>query len=163
MRQSLALLASGLLLLAGCMSAPVPPELIPAAAPPAPSRLLLKDIVRLSQAGIADDLIIELIERHPTPPLPSLDTVVALKERGVRDPVLRALMAKPPQPPPPPAKKEALVYREFSVPLWPNYSRGGWHLGFRGAWFYGRAGAAELPELPEDLDEEYRPLRKISP
>ena len=55
------------------------------------------DVVTMSQAGLGDDVIVTQIRHHGLERLPSSTDLVALKQQGVSDPVLKAMQTPPPQ------------------------------------------------------------------
>jgi hypothetical protein len=63
-KQAPAVLASLLLTLTGCLSAPIAEELTGLAPPPATEPLTTREVSRLARAGIPDELIAELIRSH---------------------------------------------------------------------------------------------------
>ena len=109
MKQAPAVLMPFLLALAGCLSPPIPQELVDVDPPAAPEPLLPEQVARLYQAGISEEVIVGLI-----------------RSRGTAD---RANVA-PVQPP-------RIVYRELFIPLWPSYAGGRWHVGLRIGCYYG--------------------------
>lgn len=108
MKQAPAVLMPFLLSLAGCLSPPIPQELVDVGPPPAPEPLLHEQVARLFRAGISEEVIDGLIRSHGT----------ADRANGA-----------PVQPP-------RIVYRELFIPLWPSYARGRWHVGLRIGCFY---------------------------
>lgn len=151
MKRALAILAPLLVLLGGCLSAPVAQELVPVQGPPAPPPILMKEVVRLSEAGISDRTVIELIRAHGVLQRPGPEGLRRLKEQGVSEPVLRSLSAAP-QVERPAKLRPILVYREFYIPLWPSYSAGKWRSGLRVAVYHEGEDEAreEFPEEPDD-------------
>jgi len=155
MRIVSAALASFLWFLAGCLSAPIPQELTDVVPPPAPEPLLTKDVVRLSKAGVTDDVLIELIRSHGVADLPSLATVSALR---VSSQVQLALITAPAAPARKPEPR--IVYREFFIPFWPSYSGGRWHLALR-LGCYVRTEDREDPEVVPPETEPAVPLPRF--
>src|ERR1043165_8754886 len=98
MKRTSAVLLPLVLALAGCLSPPIPQELVEVDRPAAPEPLLPQEMTRLSRAGISEDVVLELV-----------------RSRGVAD---RAAA---------PMLKSTVVYRELFIPLWPSYAGGRWH------------------------------------
>jgi hypothetical protein len=99
------------------------------------------DVVRLSDAGLSDEVIIGLIRSRGMADRLTLSEAVQLGNQGVSSAVQLALVAVPPALParvPGPR----VVYRELFIPLWPSYAGGRWHVGLRIGCYY-RAGAEE--------------------
>ena len=128
MRQAPAVLIPFLLILGGCLSAPIPQELVDVAPIPPPEQMTVQDIVRLSRVGLSDEVIAGLIHRRGVADRPSLSGVQLLGEQGVSTSVQLAIIAAYPVAA---APEHRIVYRELFIPLWPVYSRGRWHLGCR--------------------------------
>lgn len=161
MIRALAILAPWLLVLGGCLSAPVSQDLIPVQEPAPVEPLRLKDVVRLSNAGILEDTIVGLIKARGIVEKPSLAGAQRLKAEGVGDGVLLVLLGSTPAERPKPGAK--IVYRELFIPLWPSYSGGRWHLGLRMACYYRVSPEGELLE-PVEPPEIVEPLpRSIDP
>jgi hypothetical protein len=148
MRFVTAVLASFLLILAGCLSAPIPQELTDVNPAPGPEALLTKEVVRLSKAGVTDEVLIELIRIRGVADLPSLATISSLR---VSSQVQLALITAPAGAP---ARKPEprIVYRELFIPFWPSYSGGRWHLALRLGCYVrteDREGSELVPPEPE--------------
>jgi len=142
MKQAFSILVPFLIVLGGCLSAPLPQELVDVA-PQEP--LLMKEVVQLSKIGISDEVIVGLIRTRGIADRPDLRGIVALRREGVGEPVILMLLASPavhPSPKPTPR----IVYRELFIPLWPSYARGRWHLGLRIV-CYDRAAEPGIPEI----------------
>jgi hypothetical protein len=156
-------LVSFLFFLGGCLSAPVPEDLTGMGKPSAPTPLLMKEIVRLSDAGIPDDVIIDLIHARGIVARPSESGTALLVERGVSPPVLAKLLATRPAEP---QKRilSSVVYRDFFIPYWPSFSQGHWRLGLRIACFYRDPAAGNIQEFLEEEPKFVDPVpRTISP
>jgi hypothetical protein len=148
-----AVLAPFLLILAGCLSAPIPQELVDVGPAPAAEPLSTREIVRLSKAGIADEVIVGLIRSRGLADRPSAAGIAALEKRGVSGQVRLYLLALPADPPAR-TPQPRIVYRELFIPLWPSYARGRWHLGLR-IGCYTRTVGEQLQEiLPQEPPEE---------
>ena len=102
MKRASAILLPVLLALAGCLSPPLPEELVDVDRPAAPEPLLPQEMTRLSRVGISEEVVLELV-----------------RTRGVAD---RRETRTP---------KPTIVYRELFIPLWPVYGGGRWHVGCR--------------------------------
>ena len=124
--------ASAVLLLAllGCLSPPIPRELVEATPPPVPEPMKLNEVIRLSEAGLSDEVIVGLVRTRGVGERLSLSEVLVLGHRGVSTAVQLALVTAPPAGP---ARTPAprIVYRELYIPLWPVYGGGRWRLGCR--------------------------------
>ena len=97
-----------------------------------------EDILKLSNAGISQDVIVNFIRANAPVRNLTADEIVALKEAGVGERVLAALTARPAKPEPKPAPAVAsprstvvtewrtpVNYYYYSVPrytYWPTYS-----------------------------------------
>jgi len=148
-----------LLLLAGCLSAPVPQELVDATPVPAPEPLHIREILRLSKAGISDEVIVGLIRTRGIADRPNLKGITMLP---VSTQVQLYLLASPAEAPPQ-KPQPRIVYREFYIPLWPSYSRGHWHLGLR-VGCYTKTEEGEVQEiLPPEPDSSPPLPRFIEP
>jgi hypothetical protein len=121
MRRSPAVLTPFLLILAGCLSPPIPEELLNVDRPRAADPMDAQDMARLSRAGISEEVMLEL-----------------LQTRGVADRPPAAEARTP---------KRTIVFRELFVPLWPFYGGGCWHFGCRMGIFY-RTVLEEPPRPP---------------
>ena len=150
MRQATAILTVLLLGLAGCFSPPIPQELVDVGPPPASEPMRTPDILRLSNAGLSDEVVIELIRTRGMADHLTLSDAVQLGNLGVSTAVQLALVTAPPalqaRAPGP-----RIVYRELFIPLWPSYAGGRWHVGLHIGCYY-RAGPEEpvkvAPEAP---------------
>ncbi len=142
MRVVAAVFAPFLLLLAGCLSAPIAQELVDGAPVPPPEPLRTQEIVRLSNAGISEEVIVGLIRTRGVADRPSVAQIARLP-LAIR--VRATLVASPAEAP---ARKPAprIVYRELWIPLWPSYSGGRWHLGLRIGCYY-----RTVPELVPEI------------
>lgn len=125
MRFLAAVTAPFLLLLTGCLSAPLPADLVDVDPIPTPEPLSAGEIARLSNAGITNAVVAELI-----------------RTRGLVD---RAAVQAP---------APRVVYREFFVPLWPSYARGRWRLGLRIGCYWRTAEHEAVPPEPETAAPE---------
>ena len=151
MKAAAALLAPFILFFGGCVSAPIPQELLDVLPFPAPEPLSTREIVRLSKAGVSDEVILGLVRTSGVADRPDVRGIVALGEQGVSGPVQLMLLAVPATAPAR-TPEPRIVYREFFIPLWPSYSRGRWHFGLRvGCYTRTVEGKAEetLPRQPE--------------
>ncbi len=112
-RDAPAVVAPGPADLARLRDAGVPEEVIramvartapaPTAAPSRPDDPRLADVVRLVRAGLSDALVCEQVRRSGVRYRPSANDLVYLKENGVPEPVIEAVMASgvpPPTTPP---------------------------------------------------------------
>lgn len=72
----------------------------PPPAPPTHAQVTVSDVIKMSNAGLSDDVIIQQIQRNAQPFDLTPDQLVRLKQNNVSDRVMRAMM---PAPPPPPA------------------------------------------------------------
>jgi len=143
--------ALALMVLGGCLSAPIPQELVDVSPFSAPEPLLTQEIVRLSKAGLSDEVLIGLIRSRGVADRPRVEGIVALGQQGVSGPVQLILLAVP-STAPARTPEPRIVYREFFIPLWPSYSRGRWHFGLRvGCYTRTLDGTLEaiLPQEPE--------------
>jgi hypothetical protein len=151
--------APSLLLLAGCLSAPVPERLADVDPITAPEPLRVREIVRLSNAGISDDVIVGLIRSRGVADRPSVAELLTLGVSLQVQLTLLALPAAVPERRPGPR----IVYRELFVPVWPSYSHGYWHLGLRIGCYY-RTEDGELKEvLPREPETSSSPPRVVDP
>ena len=148
-----------LLLLAGCLSAPIPQDLVDVRPLPAAEPVRTQEIVRLSNAGISDEVIVGLIRTRGVADRPSVPQIAMLR---ISSQVQLALLASPTQAPP--RKREPrIVYRELFVPLWPSYSGGRWHLGLRIGCYY-RTAEDEVQEIvPQEPEPSMPQPRFIDP
>ena len=153
MRIVAAVMAPFLLLLAGCLSAPIPQELVDVAPVPPPEPLRTREIVRLSNAGISDEVIVGLIRTRGVADRPSVGQIAKLP---LSTEVRVSLLASPAEAP---ARKPEprIVYRELWIPLWPSYSGGRWHLGLRIGCYY-RTAPEQVPEVVVPEPEVPAPL-----
>jgi hypothetical protein len=161
MKQALGILTPLLFAAGGCMSGPIPQELAEGYPASIPEPLSVTEVVRLSRAGISDDLIVGLVKTRGLAGRPDLWGTVALRKVGVTDPVMLVLLASP-QNPTPRQPAPQMVYREFTIPLWPSYSRGRWHLGLRMTCMVRASeeppkSLSERPELNEPFPEVIDP------
>lgn len=103
----LPILASLVSVALGCVYYEPVPEY---AAKPAgrPSPLSLDDVLRLSKAGVGDDVIIAKIKAGGVKASASADEIARMKAEGVSDPVLQAFVSAPVQAAPPP-----VIYRYY--------------------------------------------------
>lgn len=164
MRNLAGALAPLLLALAGCLSGPIPQELVDVHPPPPPEPLRTSEIVRLSRVGLSQEVIVEFMKSRGVQERPSLSGLAALRDAGIQESVLLVWLALPALTP---ARKPAprIVYRELFIPLWPAYSRGRWHLGVTIGCYHrsDEPGAPELPP-PEPKPEPALPApRTIDP
>lgn len=143
MRQASAVL---ILALFGCLSPPIPQELVDATPPPAPEPMKLNDVVRLSDAGLSDEVIVGLLRSRGVGEQLSLSEVLVLGQRGVSSAVQLALVTAPPALARTPASR--IIYRELFIPLWPVYGGGRWRLGCRIGIFH-RTEEERSPAVPE--------------
>jgi hypothetical protein len=157
MKRALAILAPWLLLLGGCLSAPLAQDLIPVRQSTPPEPLRIQEIVRLSNAGISEETIIGLIKARGILDRPNLQGTLKLKDEGVGDAVILVLLGSTPAERPKPRPR--IVYRELFIPLWPSYSGGRWHLGLRMACTWRVSPEGELPEPVEP--EVVEPLPQV--
>src|SRR6185295_18442925 len=134
---------------AGCISAPLPQELVPVAAQVAPSPLHSTEVLRLAKAGIGDDVILELLQTRGVVARPGPAGVDRLRREGVSPPVIAGILATPAadRPVPPPAR---YVYRTLFIPLWPCYSGGHGRIGLHGAIYSRTSEVGKLDEPAED-------------
>ena len=157
------ILASFLLVLGGCITAPVPQDLTGMGDPPAPAPLLMKEIVRLTNAGIPDEVIIDVIRVQGVVARPSERGAALLAEQGVSPRVIANLRSART------ADKHnrvvsSVVYREFFIPYWPSFSQGHWRLGLRIACFYRDPTEGNVEEFLAEEPAYVDPVpRTISP
>jgi hypothetical protein len=153
MRLIAAVLVPFLLLLAGCVSAPIPQELLEVGPAPAAEPLSTRMIVRLSKVGVSDEVIVGLIRSRGVSDRPGAAGIAALETQGVSEQVRLYLLALPADPP---ARRPEprIVYRELFIPLWPSYSRGRWHLGLRIGCYVRTIGDEVQEILPQESPEE---------
>jgi hypothetical protein len=119
--------------------------------------------VRLADAGIPDEVIVDLIRIRGIVARPSESGAALLGEQGVSPRVLATLQATRPTEQPT-RSPSALVYRDFFIPFWPSYSGGHWHFGLRGACFFrSRAEGNDLEILQEEPEYVDPAPRTISP
>ena len=123
------------LMLAGCLSPPLPQDVVDGRPPPGPEPLLPQEIVNLSRAGVSDEVIVGLIRRRGVSNRPALAEVRMLGDQGVSTTVQLTLLARPFDAAPRRAEPR-IVYRELFIPLWPSYARGRWQVGLRIGCFY---------------------------
>lgn len=148
MRRTPAVVIPFLLLAAGCLSPPIPQELVDVGATAAAEPLSTKDIVRLSKAGLPDEVIVDLMRTRGLADRPSTSGIAALAAEGVSPHVQVKLLTLPVFARPKPQPR--IVYHELYLPLWPAYYRGRWHWGLRIGCYY-RTADGELQEiLPEE-------------
>jgi hypothetical protein len=80
-----------------------PPENRPAPAPvpvrPAPEALTNETVLKLSKAGLGDEVILGMVNSQPGKYSLDADSVIALKQGGVSSPVIAAMMASRGAPP----------------------------------------------------------------
>ena len=88
MKQTLVILAPLLFAAGGCLSGPIPCELAEGYPASIPEALSVTEVVRLSKAGISDDLIVGLVKTRGLAGRPDLWGTVALRKVGVTDPVM---------------------------------------------------------------------------
>jgi hypothetical protein len=129
MKRTSAVLMPFLLVVAGCLSPPIPQDLVDVGPLPAPDRVSLQEVVRLSRADLSDDVIIGLIRSRGIADRPGLAEVLLLGDQGVSSAVQLALVTAYPAASRPPEPR--IAYRELFIPLWPSYARGRWHVGLR--------------------------------
>lgn len=148
MRFVAAVFAPFLILLSGCLSAPLPQELVDRDFVPAPKPLRIREIVRLSDAGIGDEVIVELIRIRGVADRPGAEQISMLRvSRQVRLFLLASPAEAPERKPVP-----TIVYRELFIPLWPSYAGGRWHLGLRMGCYY-RIMEKEVQEIvPQEAE-----------
>jgi hypothetical protein len=103
------------------------------------------DVVRLSDAGVSDEVVVGLVRSRGLAEHLTLSEVLVLGHRGVSTAVQLALVTAPPTAA---ARTPAprIAYRELYIPLWPVYGGGRWRLGCRIGIFHGTE--AELPPAP---------------
>jgi hypothetical protein len=162
MRQAFSILAPFLIAETGCLSAPVPQELVDVGPPSLQEPLFVEEGVRLSRTGISREVILELIRNRGIADRSDLGGIVALGREGVGEPVI---LVPPATPPNPPERKPApgIVYRDLFIPLWPSYSRGHWHWGLRVA-CYSPVVDKEVQEIrPYDSVRPEIPPRAVDP
>lgn len=70
------LLAPVVLTLAGCLSAPIPQELVDVDPPPSMEPLTAREVSRLANAGISAGLIAELVRSHAALQAPRRERIV---------------------------------------------------------------------------------------
>jgi hypothetical protein len=119
-----------LLILAGCLSPPLPQDVVEVRPPPSREPLLTQEVVKLSQAGVSDEVIVGLIRSRGVSNRPGLADIRRLEEQGVSSNVRLFLLASPFGALPPRAEPKFVV-REFFIPLWPSYAGGRWRIGLR--------------------------------
>jgi hypothetical protein len=117
------------------------------APPPGPS---LPEIQAMAQAHVSDSVIVSQIQNSPTRYLLTSDQIIALKNAGVSDTVLTALIntaGKPPAQPATTVVQSSYVYPAVYVNPWPfvwwggPYYYGGYYGGYyRGGGYYYRGG-----------------------
>jgi len=159
MKQAVAVLALAMTALAGCISAPVPQELVDVRSGMLAEPVKFDEILRLSNAGIASDVIVEQIRSRGISDRPRLENLVALQRAGVAQAVVLPLVASPPTPPQN-RSEPSIVYRDLFIPLWPSFSRGRWHLGLRISCYY-RTSEEAPAGIPAQEPASPRPLPTI--
>jgi len=122
-----------LLVLAGCLSPPLPQDVVDGRPPPSREPLLTQEVVKLSRAGVSDEVIVDLIRSRGVSNRPGLADIRRLEEQGVSTNVRLYLLAVPFGALPPRAEPKVVV-RELFIPLWPSYARGRWRIGLRLEW-----------------------------
>lgn len=80
MRFVAAVSAPFLLILAGCLSAPIPQELVHVDPMPTPEPLRLQEITRLENAGISDEVIVGLIRTRGVSDRPGVHKIFIYRE-----------------------------------------------------------------------------------
>jgi len=148
MKQAPAVLTVLLLGLAGCLSPPIPQELVDIGPLPAPESLRTRDIVRLSDAGLSDEVIIGLIRARGMADRVTLPEALQLGNQGVSSSVQLALIAVAPAVPAR-APGPRIAYRELFIPLWPSYAGGRCHVGLRIGCYYRTTAEEGLDTVPE--------------
>lgn len=83
-------------------------------APAAAQTLTTKEIVALSKAGLGEEVLVALIDVHRSVFPIDRETLLMLKDQGVRDNVIVAMIRSgrdpiPPPPPPPPAPTPSVI------------------------------------------------------
>lgn len=120
MKYGLAFLAPLVLTLGGCLSPPIPSELVDVEPFAAPEPLTTAEVQKLARAGLSEEVVDGLI-----------------RARGISD---RPAAAAP--------TTTRLVYRELFIPVWPSYAGGRWRVGLRCGWYYRRV--EETPVRTEE-------------
>ena len=80
------------LLLAGCYVGPPPGYRVREVRPPG---LTSDEIVKMSKSGVSDDVVIEKIKEAGLAAKPTAEHLKSLKEQGLSDPVLKAMVDAP--------------------------------------------------------------------
>jgi hypothetical protein len=144
------------LVLAGCMTGPAPEDLVLPQNPSTPEPLRLSEVVRLSNAGLSDETIIELIRTRGITEQPDLGKARRLQSAGVSAAVLGTLASTRPAEPPPSRAK--MVVRDLYLPLWPVYSGGRFRFGVRSTcWVRAAPEPPAAVEAPEPLSDTLEP------
>ena len=81
-----------LLLLAGCVVGPVPRYRVREVRP---AGLSIEEVARMSKAGLSDAVLLEKIKSDGVAARPSADQVVSLKNEGVSEAVVAAMLTAP--------------------------------------------------------------------
>jgi hypothetical protein len=80
------------LILGGCYVAPYPRYRVREVRPPG---LTTEEVVKLTKSGLSDDVVVEKIKEAGVTVRPTADQLAALKQEGVSDRVLQALVEAP--------------------------------------------------------------------
>ena len=69
---------------------------VPPTPPPTHAQVTVSDVIKMSNAGLADEMIIQQIQKNAQPFDLSPDQLVRLKQNNVSERVIRAMMPAPP-------------------------------------------------------------------
>lgn len=102
----------------------------------APARLSILDVIRMSQAGLSDGVIIAKIDQSRAAFDLTTQDVIDLKRSGVSDGVIQHMLSRPAAPTPTyyEPRTSRTIYRTTTYDYYPAYPAPRIHLGVRRTW-----------------------------